>query len=126
MGKEKDILNQLLIETSKKGARLSRVNNGLGWVGKIIRKSAAAITIENPRPLHAGLCVGSSDIIGWHSVVVTPEMVGQRVALFVALEVKTGRVATTKEQAAFVRAVGEAGGVSAVVRSVDEALDLLK
>ena len=123
---EADITNPILTGATKLGARLFRQNAGLGWVGKITRKTAAAITLENPRPLHAGLCKGSSDIIGWTPRVITPEMVGQTVAVFTALEVKTGRVATTPEQAAFVRAVQAGGGIAAVVRSTDEALDLLK
>ena len=36
-----------------------------------------------------GLCVGSSDLIGFKSVTITPEMVGQKVAIFTAIEVKT-------------------------------------
>lgn len=126
MAAEADITNPILTGASNFGARLFRQNTGLGWVGKIIRKTAAAITIENPRPLHAGLCKGSSDIIGWTPRVITPEMVGQTVAVFTAFEVKTDGVATTKEQGAFVGAVRDAGGIAAIVRSVDEALDLLK
>ena len=35
-----------------------------------------------------GLCKGSSDLIGLRSLEITPELVGQRLAQFVALEVK--------------------------------------
>lgn len=123
---EADITNPILTGATKLGARLFRQNTGLGWVGKIFRKTADRITLDNPRPLHAGLCKGSSDIIGWTPRVITPEMVGQTVAVFTALEVKTGKVVTTDEQKAFVAAVQKAGGIAAVVRSVDEGLDLLK
>ncbi len=123
---EADITNPILTGATKLGARLFRQNTGLGWVGQVVHKTAAMLTLRNPRPLHAGLCVGSSDIIGGAPRVITPEMVGQTVAVFTALEVKTGRVPTTKEQAAFVGAVQAAGGIAAAVRSPDEALALLK
>ncbi len=44
-----------------------------------------------------GLCVGSSDLIGFKSMTITPEMVGQKIAVFTALEVKTekGKVSTS-------------------------------
>lgn len=122
---EADITNPILTGATKLGARLFRQNTGLGWVGKIFRKTADRIILDNPRPLHAGLCKGSSDIIGWTPCVITPEMVGQTVAVFTAFEVKTNGVVTTKEQGAFVDAVRNAGGIAAVVRSVDEALSLL-
>jgi hypothetical protein len=73
-----------------------------------------------------GLCVGSSDLIGFQSVTVTPEMVGQKVAIFTAIEVKieTGKV--SEQQTKFVEMVRKFGGIGAVVRSVDDAVDLLK
>ena len=126
MAAEADITNPILTGATKLGARLFRQNVALAWVGTIFRKTATRIILDNPRPLHAGLCKGSSDIIGWTRRVITPDMVGQTVAVFTALEVKTGRVPTTTEQAAFVKAVRAGGGIAAVVHSVDEALGLLK
>jgi hypothetical protein len=56
-----------------------------------------------------GLCVGSSDLIGWY---------GPR---FVALEVKSSTGSLTPAQSAFLEAVRKAGGIGACVRSVEEA-----
>lgn len=125
MAKESDVTNPILKAASKLGARLFRQNTGRGWVGETVRKTADAITLKDPRPLHAGLCVGSSDVIGWTPVVITPEMVGARVAVFTALEVKTGRVPTTQEQRDFIAAVLNAGGIAGVVRSTEEAVGLI-
>jgi hypothetical protein len=72
-----------------------------------------------------GLCKGSSDLIGLRSLEITPEMVGQRLAQFVALEVKTASGVVSPEQRAFLRFVQELGGVAAVYRSVEEAEQLL-
>jgi hypothetical protein len=38
-----------------------------------------------------GLCKGSSDLIGLRSLEITPELVGLRLAQFVALEVKAAQ-----------------------------------
>jgi hypothetical protein len=126
MANERDILNPLLKAATLKGARLFRQNTGVGWVGRILRQEPGLITLSNPRALHAGLCKGSSDVIGWQPVTITADMVGRQLAVFVALELKTPGVATTTEQAAFVKAVRSAGGVGEVVRSVEEGISALE
>jgi len=122
---ERDITNPLLKAASKAGARLFRQNVGVGWVGRVVRKTDDSVTLANPRPLHAGLCKGSSDVIGWTPVVVTADMIGRRVAVFTALEIKTPGVVTTPEQARFVETVREAGGYAAVVRNVEDGVAAL-
>jgi len=117
---EKDLMNPLLLRASKAGHRWFRQNVGVGWVGKLLRKTEETVTLGNARPLHAGLCVGSGDIIGWTRREITPEMVGQTVAVFTSVEIKRGRTATTKEQTAFCEAVLAAGGIAGIVRSVEE------
>lgn len=76
------------------------------------------------RPVQFGLARGSADLIGWRTVVVTPEMVGQRIAVFTSIEVKTatGRLAPT--QHSWMHAVRAAGGIAGVARSVSDALDI--
>ena len=64
------------------------------------------------RGIHYGLCVGSSDLIGWRTA--------HGVAQFVALECKAPRGALTPEQRAFLAAVLAAGGIAGCVRSVEE------
>lgn len=125
MANERDILNPLLKAASAAGSRLFRQNVGTGWVGRMVSNSGGTVVLAGARPLHAGLCKGSSDVIGWTPVVVTADMVGKTVAVFTALELKTSGVATTKEQAAFVEAVRRSGGFAGVVRSVDEGLAAL-
>ena len=68
-----------------------------------------------------GLCKGSSDLIGLRSLEVTPELVGQRIAQFVALEIKTAHGAVSAAQRAFLQLVEQLGGLAAVCRSIEEA-----
>ena len=87
---------------------------------RLFRNNVGALEDKNGRIVRYGLCKGSSDLIGWRSVMVTPDMVGQRVAVFVALEVKDkGRL--TQEQQVFLGVVACAGGIAAEVRSVEDA-----
>lgn len=127
--RESAIMHRILLALGQGATRLFRQNVGSGWVGQSHRFSRAETVIVQPgdvlvrraQPLQAGLCVGSSDIIGWHTVEITADMVGQRVALFTALEVKTAVGRPTPEQVTFVEQVRRAGGRAAVVRSEDEA-----
>ncbi len=72
-----------------------------------------------------GLARGSADLIGWRTVVVTPDMVGQRIAVFTSIEVKTATGRLRPEQQAWLGVVRGAGGVAGVVRSVEDALNLM-
>jgi hypothetical protein len=69
-----------------------------------------------------GLARGSADLIGWRTIVVTPDMVGRRVAVFLSIEVKTPTGRLTPQQRNWQNAVLAAGGITGVARSVPEAL----
>ena len=69
-----------------------------------------------------GLARGSADLIGWRTVVVTPEMVGTRLAVFLSIEVKTPTGRVTPQQHNWQAAVLAAGGISGIARSVSDAL----
>ena len=69
-----------------------------------------------------GLAKGSADLIGWRTVVVTPEMVGTRLAVFLSIEVKTATGRLRPEQQQWIHAVTHAGGLAGIARSVPDAL----
>lgn len=69
---------------------------------------------------------GGSDLIGWRQIVVTPDMVGKSLAVFVAVEVKTPTGKATEAQMNFLDQVNKAGGIAGIVRSKEDALALLK
>ena len=120
-GSERDTQNRILLSCSVGDARLFRQNVGQGWAGRLVSTDRGRVTLQNARPLIAGLCVGSSDLIGWRTVTITPDMVGQRLAVFAAIEVKSATGQPTVEQVAFLGAVDQAGGIACVARSVEDA-----
>jgi hypothetical protein len=73
-----------------------------------------------------GLARGSADLIGWRTVVVTPEMVGQRIAVFTSIEIKLPNGRVRPEQHAWQRTVSAAGGIAGIARSVQDANELLR
>jgi hypothetical protein len=67
---------------------------------------------------------GPSDLIGWRTITITPDMVGQQVAVFAAIEVKDQGKATP-EQLNFIAQVQAAGGFAGVAHNPDEARAIL-
>lgn len=117
---EHRIQNEIRLAISGK-ATLFRNNVGTAWIGDAAKLKDGSVLIRNPRVFHAGLCEGSSDLIGWRSLTITPEMVGQTVAVFAALEVKSKTGRATAGQKNFCQRVTEAGGFAGIVKSPDEA-----
>jgi hypothetical protein len=101
-----------------------RLACGRGAV-RLWRNNTGALVDQQGHFVRFGLCTGSSDLIGLRSLEITPELVGQRLAQFVALEVKTAQGVLSPEQRAFLHLVEELGGVAATCRSVEEAEQLL-
>lgn len=121
---ERALRNAVLRAVSGLGARWFRQNVGLAWQGERIVKTGDSVYLEHARPIRAGLCEGSSDLIGWTPVRITPEMVGRTVAVFTACELKTGKLTVTDDQQRFLDAVQAAGGIAGVVRSTADAVTL--
>jgi hypothetical protein len=92
---------------------------------RLFRNNTGTLRDQNGRPVQFGLCKGSADLIGWKRVTVTPEMVGQQVAVFTSIEVKTPTGRLRPEQQQWLDAVQAAGGIAGVARSVSDAERLL-
>ena len=108
---EADLYDKIRLAASSLGCRLFRNNVG------VFRTAD-----KGQRFIRVGLCAGSSDLVGWRMISVG----GMTVAQFVALEVKLPGIKPSKHQEAFLHTVADQGGLSGVVTSVREALDLLK
>lgn len=124
--KETNISKQIMKRVSLLGTRLFRVNTGMAWAGKVKRKFPNGdILLGGAYPIQMGLITGGSDLIGWHPVIITQSMVGKRVAVFTAPEVKTPGVVTNDDQHKFIKNVREAGGIAGVVYSEEQAAALI-
>jgi len=89
---------------------------------RVFRNNTGTLRDANGRPVQFGLCKGSADLIGWRTLTITPEMVGQQVAVFTSIEVKTATGRLRPDQRQWLEAVQAAGGIAGVARSVEDAM----
>lgn len=132
---ETNLVREIILRLGRiPGIRVFRNNTGNAWIGKsyVVPKAMSInvnkgdVVVYQARFFTAGLCKGSSDIIGFKSVVITPEMVGKTVAIFIAPEVKTATGKISPEQEAFINTVNRFGGIAAIVKSEAEAEEIFK
>jgi hypothetical protein len=102
-----------------------RLELGRGPV-RLWRNNVGALRDQRGQLLSYGLCRGSSDLIGLRRLTIGPEHLGQSLAVFVAIEVKSERGRLAAEQQQFLEVVRELGGLAGVARSLPEADALLQ
>ena len=112
---QKDVQNNLSLHASQIGTTLFCNNVGMykDQRGNVIRY---------------GLCKGSSDLIGWTPIMVTPDMVGKKIAVFTAVEVKlnkNGKYKATDDQKRFISAVLNNGGFAGVADCKKDLEDII-
>lgn len=90
------------------------------------RNHAGALRDQRGKMVTFGLSPGSPDLVGWKTVEVTENMVGQRLAVFIGIEVKMPGEKPRDDQAHWLEQLAAAGGVAGVATSVDEAIDILR
>ena len=125
------LMNRVMLALSEAGRSVWRNTTAVGWAGKSFtlragepyRARGGERVVLDARPIKAGLCPGSSDLVGFETVTITPDMVGRRIAVFAAWEVKDGQGRLTSDQARFLAHVQAGGGIAACVRSTDDALN---
>jgi hypothetical protein len=111
-------------------ATVLRNNVGTGWCGDVktitklstVTLTPGTIVIKNPRPLHAGLSVGSGDLIGWRTITILPQHIGMKFAIFTSIEMKTPIGRARPDQKNWCKLVQEAGGIAGFARSPDDAI----
>lgn len=101
--------------------RIFRNQVGEAWFGEAECHGDGSVTLHHARRVPFGLCTGSSDLIGWRTIHVTPEYLGSTLALFTAIEAKQPRGRASREQRAFLSTVQRFGGLAGVARSVADA-----
>ena len=92
---------------------------------RLFRNNTGTLRDQHGRPVTFGLAKGSADLIGWTTRTITPEMVGQQVAVFTSIEVTSATGRLRPEQQQWLEAVQAAGGIAGVARSVCDANALL-
>lgn len=115
MTTEKDIERTLILHASQCGSTMFKNNTG-----KLRDERGNIVTF--------GLCKGSSDLIGWTPITITPEMVGSKIAVFTAVEVKlnkNGKYKATDEQKRFISAVLNNGGFAGVADCKKDLEDII-
>lgn len=126
--KESAVANHIRLAAAQNGIELWRNNNG-------------AFQDETGRWIRYGLCndsaqlaknIKSSDFVGMAPVLITPDMVGQVLGVFVAVETKPSDWVFRESdkravaQSKFHDIVKRAGGFAGFARSVEEFLRIIK
>jgi len=125
------LLKEIQVELSRDDSRLWRNNTGEAWAGYAIPAppglyKPGAIVIEVPTRVNFGLAVGSGDLIGLRSREITPAMVGQTIAVFASVEIKSYRGNLTPEQQAWISFIKRCGGYAGMARTIDDARHILQ
>jgi len=109
--KEREIINKRLASLNE-NERLFRINAGMGWAGRAV-KNGNIIIIKNPYPLHAAP-EGWPDLCGWTTTEITSNMIGQKIAIFTAEEIKaTGKLSTAQKR--FKKIIECMGGIYQII-----------
>ena len=95
---------QDILDASAAGHRLFRNNVGV------------FLSLDGTRHVRCGLAVGSADLIGWQSCVITQDDIGKRVAIFWSVEKKALKGTMRNRQIAWAETVNASGGIAEVVK----------
>lgn len=77
-----------------------------------IFRNNVGMAVIGSRIVRFGLFKGSGDFIGWKEVIVTNEMVGKKIAVFLSIETKRKGGHRTKEQLNWCDQVNSSGGIA--------------
>lgn len=127
---------QSQLKATSLGARLWRMTVGMGWLAgpqdtikatktTTVTMNPGDVLLRQPRPFRAG-CVGMSDGGGFVPVTITPEMVGQTVAVSLWVEDKQNSGRPTPEQKAFIAMVRRFGGRAGVARGDEDVAAIVR
>lgn len=130
----KGLENAIKAWCSKMGHRLFRCNSGQVWQGKEVlaecpkckwKPSVKSIMLLNPRRIHLHE-EGFPDTVGFSVVEITPEMVGERIPVFTAIELKTKNDRLRPAQKRFLEGFRNHGTIAGVARAVEDVGRLIR
>jgi hypothetical protein len=87
---------------------------------RLMRNNVGKLRSPEGRIVEFGLGVGTSDLIGFQAIEITPHMVGKTVAQFVAVECKKPGGRLTEDQANFLKLVESFGGKAIAIWDAGE------
>lgn len=120
------------------GSRLFRVNTGKAWLSNLgprgVKKTPEGVLIRQARSIPLGFSnisnesvSGTLDLQGYTMVVVTPEMVGQQIAVYTCVDAKRAKGGKkTTEQTETIARVQRHGGIAGFANSPKEAEEILR
>ena len=85
------------------------------YTGHVMTMDSRRIKVGIPPPKGKGEGAGGSDQLGWETIEITPEMVGEKIAIFTAKELKTYGDRLKDNQADFLTLVYKNGGRASIV-----------
>jgi hypothetical protein len=92
---------------------------------RLFRNNTGAFRDATGRIVRFGLHPGSADLIGWRSIVITPDDVGRTLAVLASIEVKLPAGQPRHDQLQWASAVSAAGGFAGIARSTHDARVIL-
>jgi hypothetical protein len=94
---------------------------------RLFRNNVGALRdARTGRLVRFGLRPGSADLIGWRTVVIGPEHLGQQIAQFVSCEVKVPSKQPREDQRIWRDEVLAAGGLAFIAHGPDEAQSIIR
>ncbi len=116
---ESDIKNKIMLGLQEQDEELTLFNCPTG-AGYLSYKP-----VPGANYMRFGLTKGGADVIGWKTVEITPEMVGKKIAVFTALEIKTATGKASSKQENFIERVQASGGIAGVAKTIIEASGII-
>jgi len=128
VSREAALIREMLAEHgARPDLRLFRNASSKVWVGKYVGRTPEGHTIiAGARQIMAGLAVGSADLVGIKRVPVALLPQDGHVGVFLSAEVKARGTRTEDHQHKWRDMVSGLGGISGVVKTVEELGALLE
>lgn len=123
---ESEIKRRIQLAIGRGESRVWNNPVGLGWQGKLLSHKDGVAILQGARAVRFGLAEGSPDLIGFVTLTVTPEMVGQKLAVFLGVEVKTDSGRPSVAQTNFINFLLQNGARAGIARSTADAIAIVK
>lgn len=93
---------------------------------RLFRNNVGMLKDAKGHIVRFGLHPGSGDLIGPRTIIITPEMIGQPIAVFSSIEVKDIKGKPSPDQQLWADTIVSMGGYAGIARSVADARAILR